>query len=85
MAEPHFAGRLTHPPGRRSLVAAMQLEMNTGECGGWAMADVTADMDAEHAASLGRRYLIKFEEDTLRPRPQGGALPVTAAPAPDGH
>jgi aquaporin Z len=33
------------------------------------MADVTADMDAEHAASLGRRYLIKFEEDTLRPRP----------------
>ena len=98
------------------------------------MADVTADMDAEHAASLGRRYLIKFEEDTLRPRPlwirqradmwndytgwwiyilgpvigaaiavmiigavrglpdkeerdaaQGGALPVTAAPAPDGH
>ena len=33
------------------------------------MADVTADMDADHAASLGRRYLIKFEEDTLRPRP----------------
>ena len=33
------------------------------------MADVTADMDAEHAASLRRRYLIKFEEDTLRPRP----------------
>ena len=33
------------------------------------MADATADMDAEHAASLGRRYLIKFEEDTLRPRP----------------
>jgi hypothetical protein len=31
------------------------------------MADVT-DMDAEHATSLGRRYLIKFEEDTLRPR-----------------
>jgi aquaporin Z len=33
------------------------------------MADVAADMDAEHAASLGRRYLIQFEEDTLRPRP----------------
>ena len=33
------------------------------------MADVTADMDAEHTAALGRRYLIKFEEDTLRPRP----------------
>ena len=32
------------------------------------MADVT-DMDAEHAASLGRRYLIRFEEDTLRQRP----------------
>jgi hypothetical protein len=49
------------------------------------MADVTADMDAEHAASVGRRYLIQFEEHTLQPRPQGGALPVTAAPAPDGH
>ena len=33
------------------------------------MADATADMDAEHAASLRRRYLIQFEEDTLRPRP----------------
>ena len=32
------------------------------------MADVT-DMDAEHAASLQRRYLIRFEEDTLRQRP----------------
>ena len=30
------------------------------------MADVAEDMDADHAASLGRRYLIKFEEDTLR-------------------
>ena len=33
------------------------------------MADVAEEMDADHAASLGRRYLIKFEEDTLRPRP----------------
>jgi aquaporin Z len=33
------------------------------------VADVTADLDAEHAASLRRRYLIQFEEDTLRPRP----------------
>jgi Glycerol uptake facilitator and related permeases (Major Intrinsic Protein Family) len=33
------------------------------------MAKATADMDAEHAASLRRRYLIRFEEDTLRPRP----------------
>ncbi len=34
------------------------------------MAGVAADgMDAEHAASLGRRYLIRFEEDTLWPRP----------------
>ena len=33
------------------------------------MADATADMDADHAASLRRRYLIQFEEDTLRPRP----------------
>jgi aquaporin Z len=34
------------------------------------MADVaTEDTDAGHAASLGRRYLIRFEEDTLRPRP----------------
>src|SRR5215475_358974 len=33
------------------------------------MADVTPEMDDEHAESLGRRYLIRFEEDTLRPRP----------------
>ena len=33
------------------------------------MADVTADKDADHAAALGRRYLIRFEEDTLRQRP----------------
>ena len=34
------------------------------------MAGVAANgMDAEHAASLGRRYLIRFEEDTLWPRP----------------
>ena len=28
------------------------------------MADVVGDMDAEHAASLGGRYLIRFEQDT---------------------
>jgi aquaporin Z len=33
------------------------------------MGNATAGMDAEHAASLGSRYLIRFEEDTLRPRP----------------
>jgi aquaporin Z len=33
------------------------------------MANVAGDMDAEHAESLGRRYLIGFEEDTLRQRP----------------
>ena len=33
------------------------------------MANVTADVDGEHAASLGRRYLVRFEEDTLRQRP----------------
>src|SRR5215469_328181 len=33
------------------------------------MADVTADKDADHATALGRRYLIRFEEDTLRQRP----------------
>ena len=33
------------------------------------MADITADKDAEHAEALGRRYLIRFEEDTLRQRP----------------
>ena len=33
------------------------------------MADVTRDADAEHAASVGRNYLVRFEEDTLRPRP----------------
>jgi aquaporin Z len=30
---------------------------------------VTKDMDAEHTASLQRRYLIHLEEDTLRQRP----------------
>ena len=56
------------------------------------MAAVTDDIDAEHEASLRRRHLIRFEEDTLRPRPlwirliigqeaaQGGALPVTGSP-----
>jgi aquaporin Z len=33
------------------------------------MADVTPEMDDEHAVSLGRRYLLRFEEDTLRQRP----------------
>ncbi len=33
------------------------------------MAKVTGDMDAEHAATLNRNYLIRFEEDTLRQRP----------------
>jgi hypothetical protein len=32
------------------------------------MADVAGDMDSEHAQSLERRYLIRFEEDTLRQR-----------------
>jgi hypothetical protein len=36
----------------------------TGEDAGCTVADVTADMDAEHAASLRRRYLIHSEEDT---------------------
>ena len=33
------------------------------------MANVTAETDAEHAAAANRRYLIRFDEDTLRPRP----------------
>jgi len=33
------------------------------------MATTTEDVDAKQAASLRRRYLIRFEEDTLRPRP----------------
>jgi aquaporin Z len=33
------------------------------------MAHVTTGTDDEHALSLGRRYLIRFEEDTLRQRP----------------
>ena len=58
------------------------------------MAKVTGDMDAEHAVSLGRRYLIRFEEDTLRQGPlwirliidelaaaEGGGLPMSQ---PDG-
>ena len=33
------------------------------------MAQATGDIDREHADALGRRYLIKFEEDTLKSRP----------------
>jgi aquaporin Z len=33
------------------------------------MADVAVDPGAEHTASLGRRYFIRLEEDTLRQRP----------------
>jgi len=33
------------------------------------MADIADDLDPEHAASLGRRYLIRLEEDTLRQGP----------------
>ena len=33
------------------------------------MADVTADRDDEHAASLRRRYLIRFGNDTQQERP----------------
>ena len=33
------------------------------------MASTSDDMDAEHADSLRRRYLVRFEEDTLRQRP----------------
>jgi aquaporin Z len=33
------------------------------------MADVAADGDREHVEALRRRYLIRFEEDTLRQRP----------------
>lgn len=33
------------------------------------MATATKDADAEHAASMQRRYLIRFDEDTLRQRP----------------
>jgi aquaporin Z len=33
------------------------------------MADVAVDPEAEHAASLRRRYVIRFEKDTLRQRP----------------
>jgi len=33
------------------------------------MARVANDMDAEHEAAARRRYLVRFEEDTLRQRP----------------
>ncbi|WP_329481632.1 aquaporin [Kribbella sp. NBC_01484] len=33
------------------------------------MAEPAIDPDAEHRASLGRRYFVRFEEDTLRQRP----------------
>ena len=33
------------------------------------MASTTDDMDAGHADLLRHRYLVRFEEDTLRQRP----------------
>jgi aquaporin Z len=33
------------------------------------MANVADDLDPEHAAAVGRRYLIRFGEDTLQSRP----------------
>ena len=33
------------------------------------MANVAGDVDAAHADSLRRRWLIRFDEDTLRQRP----------------
>src|SRR6185312_8442890 len=36
---------------------------------GGAMTHVNSGMEADHGFSLGRRYLIEFEEDTLRQRP----------------
>src|SRR6266704_6232056 len=33
------------------------------------MADVTDDQERRHAGAVGTRYLIRFEEDTLRQRP----------------
>jgi len=33
------------------------------------MADIADDLDPEHAAAVGRRYLIRFGQDTLRSRP----------------
>ena len=33
------------------------------------MADVTDDQERLHAATAGTRFLMKFEEDTLRERP----------------
>ena len=33
------------------------------------MADAAGDLDPEHAAALGRHYLLRFGEDTLQSRP----------------
>jgi aquaporin Z len=42
-------------------------------------------MDAEHAASLRRRYLIQFEEDTLRPQPLWIRLIIEFVGTATGH
>jgi len=34
------------------------------------MAQATSGIDRDHADALGRRYLIKCEEDTLKSRPR---------------
>jgi aquaporin Z len=33
------------------------------------MANISRETEAEHASAMGRRYLVRFEEDTLRQRP----------------
>ena len=65
--------RLRRVPGRRQRRPGpdhhRHLRRHTARKGERPMANVAGDMDAAHADSLRRRYLIRFEEDTLRQRP----------------
>jgi hypothetical protein len=63
------------------------------------MANLATDTDAERAAAVRRRYLVRFEEDTVatitavrglpvkeeREAAQGGALPLLGSPSGNGH
>ena len=68
--------RGSHWAGARTVVAAAVRAVVTmanarSAWPGWqvSMADVVDDKDEQHAAAVGTRYLLRFEEDTLRSRP----------------
>ena len=66
---PPATSRLTFLLEPGVMTAAWPVQTVIGQIWSSTMASVANDVDAEHAAAVRRRYLIRFEEDTLRPRP----------------